>query len=255
MSTYLLSAQPAELERLQLQARVWEPAGRALLATLPRVKSALDVGCGALGWLVVLGERAENVTGSDIDPKMLAHAREAAPHAELVQDDLFASKLPEHAFDLVHARFQLAPLGRAEEQLAAYRRLLAPGGWLVLEEPDTSSWAYDPRAPSAAALVDAIRAAFRAAGGNFDAGCELPALLKTAGLPPVVTRQVVTLETGHPYLRLPLQFATSLRPRMEAALGKPALDLLVQNAEAELARPGVSGTTFTLVQCVVGAPP
>jgi SAM-dependent methyltransferase len=250
MSTYLLSAQPTELERLQLQAKVWEPAGRALLATLPRLKSALDVGCGARGWLVVLGERSERVTGSDIDPKMLAHAREAAPQAELVQDDLFASKLPEHAFDLVHARFQIAPLGRAEEQLAAYRRLLAPGAWLVLEEPDTSTWRYDPGAPAVAALIDAIRSAFRAAGGNFDAGRELPSLLKAAGLEPALTTRVVTLEAGHPYLRLPLQFAASLRPRLEAALGKPALDLLVEKAEAELARPGLSGVTFTLVQCV-----
>jgi len=34
-ASYLLAGQPTELERLQLQSRVWEPAGRALLAQLP----------------------------------------------------------------------------------------------------------------------------------------------------------------------------------------------------------------------------
>ena len=32
---YLMAGQQSELERLQLQSRVWEPAGQALLARLP----------------------------------------------------------------------------------------------------------------------------------------------------------------------------------------------------------------------------
>jgi hypothetical protein len=33
-STYLLAGQDSELERLQLQSRVWEPSGRRLLAEI-----------------------------------------------------------------------------------------------------------------------------------------------------------------------------------------------------------------------------
>ena len=33
-STYLLAGQASELERLQLQSRVWEPSGRRLLAEI-----------------------------------------------------------------------------------------------------------------------------------------------------------------------------------------------------------------------------
>ena len=53
---YLLAGQPSELERLQLQSRVWEPSGRQLLATFGEGSGlrALDVGCGALGWLRIL---------------------------------------------------------------------------------------------------------------------------------------------------------------------------------------------------------
>jgi hypothetical protein len=55
---YLLANQPSELERLQLQSRVWGPAGRLLLSKLGDGSGgrAVDFGCGALGWLRILRE-------------------------------------------------------------------------------------------------------------------------------------------------------------------------------------------------------
>ena len=41
-------------------------------------------------------------------------------------DDLFDSKLEPRSFNLVHACFLIAPLGRGREQVAAHRRLLNP---------------------------------------------------------------------------------------------------------------------------------
>jgi ubiquinone/menaquinone biosynthesis C-methylase UbiE len=71
--------------------------------------------------------------GADIDEKMLANAKsfiesEALGNVELVRDDLFRTGLPAASFDLVHSRFQIAPLGRGAEQMATYRQLLKPGG-------------------------------------------------------------------------------------------------------------------------------
>ncbi len=256
--TYLLAGQPTELERLQLQSRVWEPAGRALLDRLPSGsgRRALDVGCGVMGWLRVLSEWTGphgSVVGSDIDDTMLAGARafiaaEALPNVTLVNDDLFASRLPAGSFDLVHSRFQLAPLGRAEEQLAAYRRLARPGGAIVIEDPDLASWRVNPPAPAVERLIGLIEQGFRAAGGDFNAGRRLPDLLAGLGIQPIIEARVVALPPGHPYLRLPLQFAGSLRPRLEPLIGRAALDDLLRQAEEELARPGTWGTTFTLVQ-------
>jgi hypothetical protein len=50
--TYLLAGQASELERLQLQSRVWEPSGRRLLEGIGdgRGSRAVDIGCGVLGW-------------------------------------------------------------------------------------------------------------------------------------------------------------------------------------------------------------
>ncbi len=263
-ASYLLAGQPTELERLQLQSRVWEPAGRALLAHLPggSGRRALDVGCGVLGWLQLLsqwvGPRGA-VTGSDIDDKMLAGARsfvgaEALDNVTLVKDDLFVSQLPAASFDLVHSRFQIAPLGRAAEQITVYRRLVKPGGWIVLEDPDMASWRVNPDAPAVQQLIDLINEEFRAAGGDFNAGRELPSLFGSLGVEPRLGAYVVALAPGHPYLRLPLQFATSLRPRLEALIGKGGLDDLVRQAELELSRPGTWGTTFTLIQAYASLP-
>ena len=177
---YLFAGQPTELERLQLQSRVWEPAWRALLSHIPRDsdRKVLDLGCGVMGWLRVLSEWVGadgSVTGSDIDDKMLDHASafvaaESLRNVTLIKDDIFASRLPASAFDLVHSRFQIAPLGRAAEQLALYKRVTRPGGWIVVEDPDIASWRVNPHAPAVQRLIDLIEAGFRVAGGNFNAG-------------------------------------------------------------------------------------
>lgn len=255
---YLLSAAPTELERLRLQSRVWEPAGAAFLAALPieRRHRVLDIGCGALGWLRLLRKWISSdgyVTGSDIDASMLSAARafvdeEHLDHVELIADDLFASALAPASFDLVHARFQIAPLGRAEEQLDAYLRLVRPGGWIVLEDPDSASWRFSPEAPHLARLVAVILGAFNDAGGDFDAGRGEFALLRSHGLKPELRAAIVALPPGHPYLRLPLQFATALAPRIAAAIGRDELARLRAGAESELDEPERWGTTFTLVQ-------
>ena len=261
---YLLAGQPTELERLQLQSRVWEPAGRALLAQLPGGPGlrVLDVGCGVMGWLRILSEwvgPAGSVVGSEIDETMLTGARsfieaQTLANVTLQQDDIFSTQLPASSFDLVHARFQIASIGRADEQIAVYRRLVRPGGWMVLEDPDMASWRVTPDAPAVRRLVGLIEEGFRAAGGNFNAGRELPSLFRKLGVEPRLDARVVALSPGHPYLRLPLQFATSLRPRLEALIGRIDLDDLIGQAEVELSRTGTWGTTFTLIQAYASLP-
>jgi SAM-dependent methyltransferase len=257
-TTYLLSDAPTELERLQLQSRVWEPAARELLALMSCGERhvALDVGCGVMGWLRALDEWVGSdgrVVGTDIDASMLERAAsfaasEGLERVELVRDDLFATSLPAGAFDLVHARFQIAPLGRGEEQVAAYARLARPGGWIVLEDPDIGSWHVNPDAPATAQLIELIAQGFRSAGGDFDAGRRLPDLLRPYVDDVRLRACVVALPPGHPYLRLPLQFTASLRPRLDPLVGADVLTSLVRAAESELARPDAWGTTFTLVQ-------
>jgi SAM-dependent methyltransferase len=257
---YLLANQAGEHARLRLQSETWEEAGRDLLAmtAAPAAARALDVGCGAMGWLRLLSRWAGprgRVIGADIDPAMLNRAAQFTLQAglgnvELVRDDLFDSALAPASFDLVHARFQLAPLGRADAQLAAYLRLLRPGGTLVLEEPDAATWQVHPDGSACATLVALVREAFGAGGGDFDAGRTLKARMQRHGLEPTVVGRVLTLRPGHPYLQLPLRFAESLQEPLALLAGRAGLRHLTQAAAAELAAPGAWGTTFTLVQAM-----
>jgi SAM-dependent methyltransferase len=254
---YLLADQPSELERLRLQSLVWEPTGRHLLTQLENGSGgrALDVGCGALGWLRILSEwvgPSGRVVGTDIDESLLNVARslleaEGIANVELVVDDLFETKLEPQSFDLVHARYQIAPLGRGREQVASHRRLLRPGGLLVLEEWDLGSWHFNPPALAAERLIGLLSEIFAGEGG--EAGRGLPELLQGIGIEePEIDAHVIALRPGHPYLRLPLQFSVALEWRLLETLSEGELASLRRAAETELAEPGRWGTTFTLIQ-------
>ena len=254
---YLLANQPSELERLQLQSRVWEHAGRLLLSRIDGGSGgrALDVGCGALGWLRILRDwvgPSGRVVGTDIDEGLLSAARsfleaEGISNVELVVDDLFDSKLEPRAFDLVHARYVIAPLGRGREQVASHRRLIKPGGSLVLEEWDLGSWHFNPPAPAADRLIGLIAEIFGTLGG--EAGRALPELLREIGIEePEIDAHVIALQPGHPYLRLPLQFSVALEPLLLEAVSEDDLASLRREAETELAEPGRWGTTFAVIQ-------
>jgi SAM-dependent methyltransferase len=259
---YLLAGRLSELERLQLQSRVWEPSGRRLLEVIGADRDvgggtrSLDVGCGVLGWLRVLSEWAgpdDTVTGTDIDDAMLAAAdkfvtAEGLGNVRLVKDDLFASRLETASFDLVHARFVMTPLGRRHDQMATYLRLLRPGGTVVLEDPDWGSWHFNPPAPALERLIALTIEAFRR-WGDAEAGRKSPALLRTFGIEPQVRAEVLALPPAHPYLRLPLQMAAGLQPRLQQFTDPTELEELRDQGEAELAEPGRWGTTLTLLQC------
>jgi ubiquinone/menaquinone biosynthesis C-methylase UbiE len=258
-SYYLLAGQASELDRLQLQSRVWEPAGRRLLDKIGEGRGArvLDVGCGVMGWLRLLSEWVGpdgEVVGTDVDDAMLSAAdqfvtAEDLRNVALVKDDLFESDLEPASFDLVHARFVIAPLGRGQEQMATYLRLVRPGGTVVLEDPDFGSLHFNPPpTPAQEELITLLEEAFRQSGGDINAGRTNLELFRSFGIEANIGAEVMALPPGHPYLRLPLQFSTALTPRLRSVVNAEELERLQKEAEAELQEPGRWGTTFTLLQ-------
>jgi SAM-dependent methyltransferase len=241
------------------QSRVWEPSGRRLLDEIGegRGDRVLDVGCGAIGWLRLLSEWVGpdgEVVGTDIDDAMLAAARqfvdsEGLGNVVLMKDDLFASKLESSSFDLVHARFQIAPLGRGPDQIANHVQLLRPGGTVALEEWDVSSWNFNPPVRALDSLVELIGQSFAQSGGDMHVGRKLLDLLRGFDIEGNVRAEVLALPPGHPYLRLPLQFAAALEERLLSIVTVDELEQLRKESDAELGEPGRWGTTFTLVQC------
>jgi ubiquinone/menaquinone biosynthesis C-methylase UbiE len=266
--TYPLEGQASELDRLQLQSLVWEPAGRRLLHRLGPGDGgrAIDVGCGALGWLRLLSDwvgTEGQVIGTDINDDMLNAAgrlvaAEGLDNVTLVRDDLFASELEPSSFDLVHARFLIGPLARGHEQLAAHLRLARPGATIVLEELDPLSWHFvptapalgiDPTRPMDTQLIPLIKRAFDAAGGDTEAFKTQLEVFQRVGIQPEVRAEVQALPPGHPYLSLPLQFAAALDGLLRSMVEPDDLDAILRQAEAELNDPHRWGITFTLTQC------
>jgi SAM-dependent methyltransferase len=213
--------------------------------------ACVDLGCGPRGILPQLRERVPfgRVVGVDTSVPALSIAREIAG-VEVVHADAFDTRLPSHSFDLVHARFLIAPVGRGPRLLTEMVRLARPGGIIVLAEPDTNSWSVVPRHAACTRLKDLLIQAFRASGGDLDAGRSLRELTRTRLDDVHVRRDVLTLSPGHPYAAFPAAMARSIRDRIlqlrlsDASEFDNLLDRCCEVASSSEFRI----TSFTLVQ-------
>lgn len=242
---------------MHMQAVQWEPAGRALLKEIGSGAGlrVVDVGCGPLGWLRLLSEwvGCGEVIGTEIseataDPARQMARSEGLSRVQVLVDDIFASSLPPESFDLVHARFVLGPLGRADEQLATFRRLVRPGGWLVLEEPDMSAWNFNPEAPANQRLAELMVDTYREVGRDVTIGRRIRTLLRSYTETPTVRAHILALPPGHAYRSWPLMGAMAIREGLAARIGKAELGALVDQAHEELSDPEVWCTSFALIQ-------
>ena len=100
--------------------------------------SVLDVGCGT-GWFAAGLQRAApevDVFGLDLSSGMLGRAREAGA-ANLIQGDATNLPLADDSIDLVVGRGVLHHLPEPPAALIEWRRVLKPGGALVLSSEPT----------------------------------------------------------------------------------------------------------------------
>ena len=107
---------------------------------------------------------AGRVVATDINTRFL----EALDFAnlEVRVHNIAEDELERGAFDLVHARGVLVHLGQRGEALARIVSALKPGGSLLVEEPDNSSFVADPRAgPAACELLLKVLSAIHVATG------------------------------------------------------------------------------------------
>jgi hypothetical protein len=135
------------------------------------------------------------------------------------------------SFDLVHARYEITPLGRAAEQMKTYFGLVRPGGVVVLEDPDVASWHFNPPAPALEELIALIVEAFQQTSGDWNSGRKHLDLFRSVGVEANVRADVLALSPGHSYLRLPLQFATSLKKRLLSLVTAEHLKRLRRDAK------------------------
>jgi SAM-dependent methyltransferase len=94
----------------------------------------VDVGCGNGHYLAELGRRGHRgpVVGMDLSVGMLEAARRAAPHAQPAVADASCLPVRTGGAGLVLAMHMLYHVGEPERAVAEFRRVLAPGGRLVV---------------------------------------------------------------------------------------------------------------------------
>ena len=193
-SPYLFGHSEEETQRLQKQARLFNPATRRLFAEagVTDGMTVLDVGSGAGDVALLLAEAVGpggTVIGVDRNPQILEDARACVQAAGLANVTFLAGDIGEVAldrqFDAVVGRCVLFFLPDPGVVLRTLVRQLRPGGIVAFQEPGNAS--HPPTALPPAPLLDEmwgwIMALYRRAGMDEHAGLRLFRYFKEVGLP------------------------------------------------------------------------
>ncbi|AEM85051.1 methyltransferase domain-containing protein [Streptomyces violaceusniger] len=156
----------------RLRTRTYE-----LLAAEPGAP-VVDVGCGAGRAVAELAERGARVTGVDADVRMVAVARERWPGADFRVADVGRLPFGDGTVHGYRADKALHELPDPAAALAEARRVLAPGGRVVLVGQDWEALVLDAAdaaltrtiVHARASLIPSPRAARRQRGLLLDAG-------------------------------------------------------------------------------------
>ncbi len=221
MADYVLSHQlTGEGARLALMSQLLDPFHRRLVEGLgigPGMRT-LEVGCGngsVSAWLAERVAPTGHAVAVDLDLSLVD--RSAAPGLELREGDIVAGPVDPGTFDLVTARAVLHHVGDAD---AAVRHLvegLAPGGAVLLIEPD-----FLPVSLAEPAVVRSFWDGWLAwsvdAGIDYAIGRTLAPRLAGLGLQDVAgVAETAVYRGGSAWARYWVDTVTELRPRLVAS--------------------------------------
>jgi ubiquinone/menaquinone biosynthesis C-methylase UbiE len=191
------SGNPAENYERYFVPTIAAPLGDDLIvaAALQPGERILDVACGTGILARLAAERvgpSGRVAGSDVHPAMLAVARSAAPpgaEIDWYETNAEAMPLPDESFDVVLCQMGLQFFSDKAAALREMRRVLVPGGRLVVNVPGPTPPMFTAFAEALARHVDPQTGAFvEVVFGMHDAD-ELERLMHDAGLGEVTVNQ------------------------------------------------------------------
>ncbi|MET7765712.1 class I SAM-dependent methyltransferase [Streptomyces sp. NPDC005393] len=174
---------PYERERLESIQRSVDAFTISIIQGLPSEASwnCLELGAGAGSIAYWLAGRCPDgrVVAADIDARYLDAGR--AANLEVQEADITHEDYTPGSFELIHARYLFCHLPMRDDMIARAARWLAPGGWLVIEEPyhlpaDTSPF------PLVQRLLAAYQQKFSEHGADLTWARSLPAQLARSGL-------------------------------------------------------------------------
>ena len=224
-SRYVCGYDRREIDRLALQARIYDPVTRRLLARagIGPGHHVIDIGCGGGDVSRLAGELVGaigSVEGVDRSRESLdaaeARARAAGmPHLRFVRSEL-DTWAPAAAVDAVIGRFVLMHQRDPVALLTRVRGWLRPGGVVAFVESDVAACRpgahSQPHSPSYDSIVRIWQQAIAAAGAHLDMGPRLVACFEAAGLPApsLEVDRYVSGEPGSPIFRFAVESARSM---------------------------------------------
>ena len=222
---YALGTSPAERDRLRRQSEELRAHSAALLdrVGVERGWNAIDLGCGPSGIIDLLAERVGpdgHVTGLDVNPANVALARAFADehglaNADIAEGDARRTGLPPSSFDLAHARTLLINIPDPAVVVAEMVRLVRPGGWVAVLEPDVGGSLCYPPHPAWDRLSEIFRTANRSDDADLLIGRRLPELFRQAGLMDIgVEAKADIYPAGHSRRTVRPDLVRSMRPKI-----------------------------------------
>lgn len=250
-----------EIERLIIQAKCWEPEAETLfdqIGVRPGWK-CVDLGCGPVGVLSPLSRRVGaqgQVLGVDEDPDCIIAAkdlvdRENLTNVDIIKGNLFANSLKKNAFNLCHMRFVFNQEGCDQELLEDMITLTRPGGVIVSQESDWTTWKCYPPQPSWSTLRNAMIAVFEHTGGDINAGLRTYPMFQEANLSEIQIRSaILAMPVGHPYRSGLIEFALTMKDRILAAgiLTEAAFNENIKACQEVIKNPDIIIFSYALTQ-------
>jgi ubiquinone/menaquinone biosynthesis C-methylase UbiE len=223
---YALGHSDPELDRLSMQAHVFEPFTRQLFreAGLGSGMRVLDVGCGG-GDVAFLAAELIGPTGSvlgvDRTPAAIIRATARAEskrisNVHFVEGDPTQMKF-EGDFDALVGRLILMYYPDPVDALRKLLPHLRPGGIVAFQEVDSSGCKSHPISPTYQRCLEWIMQTFRVTGAQATIGLELHSIFQSAGLPAPTLRLDAAVGAGpeSPGYKMLPEIVRSLLPAME----------------------------------------
>lgn len=131
-----------------------DPEDSALIAHLTGLAGpVLDLGCGPGHWTAYLHALGADVSGVDLVPEFIAHARAQHPDVAFRLGSMTELDVPEHSVAGILSWYSTIhlPPPELDRALAEFRRLLAPGGVLAIGffDSDDDVAAFDHKVTTA----------------------------------------------------------------------------------------------------------
>lgn len=235
-------------ERLEIVAQTFAPTTTRLLRSLKgNPRRVLDLGCGPGHTTELLASRypSAELVALDLSESFAAQARARVPTARVIVGDVTAP-LPGE-FDIVYSRFLLSHLPDIEGTVARWCCAVAPGGLLVLEEPE-SIVAVDPLFARYEQIVAAVVAA---SGADMYAGAALARCATPGGFRRVFDRAVDPGVTAGAAAAMFWRNARAWGSRVDGVAAAGEVEHLVERLQARTADPRLDAIQWQLRQLVL----